>query len=189
MMRVLKPGGELFCSAPFLQPYHGFPNHYYNMTHSGLVNLFPGMEIKKVDVPDYLHPMAAITWILNAYTCGLPEGLKKQFLSLTVENLLATFANHDYADHPLCRELPFPSAACACLRHVYSRGKARPYWMLPVITPRAIDRSPTRTVQRARAVAVMSVRSTEPPLCHSNYNLHVQIVIVVSESVSAGVIS
>ena len=115
MMRVLKPGGELFCSVPFLQPYHGFPNHYYNMTHSGLVNLFPGMEIKKVDVPDYLHPMAALTWILNAYTCGLPEGLKKQFLSMTIEDTLATFANHNYADHPLCKELPFPARlAIAC---------------------------------------------------------------------------
>jgi Methylase involved in ubiquinone/menaquinone biosynthesis len=120
MMRVLKPGGELFCSAPFLQPYHGFPNHYYNMTHSGLVNLFPGMEIKKVDVPSYLHPMAAITWIMNSYAGGLPEALRKQFLSLKIEDLLALFAHQNYADHPLCRELPFSmqlGLACGTFIH------------------------------------------------------------------------
>jgi SAM-dependent methyltransferase len=27
--RVLKPGGWLFCSVPFLQPYHGYPHHYF----------------------------------------------------------------------------------------------------------------------------------------------------------------
>jgi len=30
------------------------------------------MEIKKLDVPSYLHPMAAINWIMNSYTAGLP---------------------------------------------------------------------------------------------------------------------
>jgi len=37
--RVLKPGGELMCCVPFLQPLHGYPHHYYNMTHQGLRNL------------------------------------------------------------------------------------------------------------------------------------------------------
>jgi SAM-dependent methyltransferase len=49
--RVLKPGGELICAVPFLQPYHGYPHHYYNMTHQGLTNLFDGMlKIDRVEV-------------------------------------------------------------------------------------------------------------------------------------------
>ncbi|RUT85512.1 class I SAM-dependent methyltransferase, partial [Mesorhizobium sp. M7A.T.Ca.US.000.02.1.1] len=40
MTRVLKPGGEMFVHVPFLQPYHGFPHHYYNMTKDGLRSLF-----------------------------------------------------------------------------------------------------------------------------------------------------
>ena len=127
MVRVLREGGELFCSAPFLQPYHGFPHHYYNMTHTGLANLFPGMEIKKLDVPSYLHPMAAINWIMNSYTAGLPEHLRKQFLSLTIEDLLATFANQNYVDHPLCRELS-PAMqlglACGTFIHAVKPGQA-----------------------------------------------------------------
>jgi|TARA_B100000315_G_scaffold210208_1_gene206327 SAM-dependent methyltransferase len=34
--RVLKPGGELICVVPFLQPLHGYPNHFFNMTSEGL---------------------------------------------------------------------------------------------------------------------------------------------------------
>jgi SAM-dependent methyltransferase len=40
IVRVLKPGGELVCSVPFLQPLHGYPHHYYNMTPQGLRALF-----------------------------------------------------------------------------------------------------------------------------------------------------
>lgn len=36
MTRVLKPGGEMFVHVPFLQPYHGYPHHHYNMTKDGL---------------------------------------------------------------------------------------------------------------------------------------------------------
>ena len=36
IVRVLKRGGELECSVPFLQPLHGYPHHYYNMTSQGL---------------------------------------------------------------------------------------------------------------------------------------------------------
>ncbi|MGZ3697159.1 MAG: methyltransferase domain-containing protein, partial [Bdellovibrionota bacterium] len=32
LMRVLKPGGYFYCEVPFLQPVHGYPHHYYNMT-------------------------------------------------------------------------------------------------------------------------------------------------------------
>ena len=40
LARVVRPGGKVYASAPFLQPYHGYPHHYYNMTASGLENLF-----------------------------------------------------------------------------------------------------------------------------------------------------
>ncbi|MDC3335743.1 class I SAM-dependent methyltransferase, partial [Opitutales bacterium] len=38
--RVLKKDGKLYCVVPFMSPYHDFPDHYYNMTQSGLKNLF-----------------------------------------------------------------------------------------------------------------------------------------------------
>jgi ubiquinone/menaquinone biosynthesis C-methylase UbiE len=43
--RVLKPGGKLFGYVPFLQPFHGYPNHYYNMTRVDLANLFRDLNV------------------------------------------------------------------------------------------------------------------------------------------------
>jgi SAM-dependent methyltransferase len=105
IMRVLKPGGDLFCSAPFLQPHHGYPNHYYNMTSNGLVNLFPGLHIREIDVPYYLHPMAAITWILAGYGQGLPDDLRARFFSLKIEEIITLFSNFKSIDDPLLTRL------------------------------------------------------------------------------------
>lgn len=40
MQRVLKPGGRVFAATPFLQWYHGYPNHFQNFTLTGHVRLF-----------------------------------------------------------------------------------------------------------------------------------------------------
>jgi SAM-dependent methyltransferase len=47
MFRVLKPGGEIFVSTPFLQAYHGYPYHFQNFTLTGHEHLFrsQGFEI------------------------------------------------------------------------------------------------------------------------------------------------
>ena len=47
MRRVLKKGGVLFSSIPFLQAYHGYPDHYQNYTLSGHGYLYEshGFEI------------------------------------------------------------------------------------------------------------------------------------------------
>lgn len=35
IFRVLKPGGIVLSITPFLQPYHGYPHHYQNLTLTG----------------------------------------------------------------------------------------------------------------------------------------------------------
>jgi hypothetical protein len=51
MIRVLKPGGRIYACVPFLQPEHGYPSHFYNMSRQGLSNLFRGLEIEQHSVP------------------------------------------------------------------------------------------------------------------------------------------
>ena len=34
--RVLRPGGEIYIETAFLQPVHSFPDHFFNVTVSGL---------------------------------------------------------------------------------------------------------------------------------------------------------
>jgi SAM-dependent methyltransferase len=89
MVRVLKPGGEVYCEVPLLQPVHGYPHHYYNMTHQGLRNLFDGrLTIDRVWVPQHMHPVWALSWILESWSKGLDEATRERFLGLTVRELM-----------------------------------------------------------------------------------------------------
>lgn len=105
MARVLKPGGFLYCHVPFLQPFHAYPHHYYNMTQSGLWNLFsPYMDIHKLDVLNFGHPFFALARFLALYVDGLPLRTREQFMKMTVEELLKQPANSFLGD-PLVSQL------------------------------------------------------------------------------------
>ena len=87
--RVLKPGGKLICAVPFLQPLHGYPNHYYNMTAQGLENLFENLlVIDQILVVDSLLPIYALSWILKSWTEGLQGIAKEEFLCMHVKDLI-----------------------------------------------------------------------------------------------------
>lgn len=101
--RVLKPGGALVCCVPFLQPLHGYPHHYYNMTHQGLANLFEGFNIERIEVPDSVLPIWSLTWILKSWAEGLTGAAKKEFLNLKVADLLES-GDH-YLGKAFVREL------------------------------------------------------------------------------------
>ncbi|MEO6263600.1 MAG: class I SAM-dependent methyltransferase [Luteimonas sp.] len=102
--RVLKPGGQLMCCVPFLQPLHGYPHHYYNMTHSGLGNLFSDrLEIDKQVVYESVLPIWSLTWILRSWAEGLNGKAKEDFLRLRVADLMQ---NADaYLDAPWVKGL------------------------------------------------------------------------------------
>ncbi len=88
IVRVLKPGGVLYAAVPFLQPFHGYPNHYYNMTSSGLRNLFADLAIQEVLVPKSGLPIFTLTWILNSWHAGLPDETAQGFKNMTVGELM-----------------------------------------------------------------------------------------------------
>jgi SAM-dependent methyltransferase len=87
--RVLKPGGWLKCCVPFLQPLHGYPHHYFNMTHEGLRVLFePWLAIERQEVTGATHPIWAISWQLRVWADSLPPASRKAFLKTRVEDLI-----------------------------------------------------------------------------------------------------
>ena len=105
IMRVTRPGGTIYAYVPFLQPYHGYPSHYYNMTSQGLVNLFQdACDIKHTGVPDYGRPIWTLSWFLNSYLNGLPPATREEFANLRVADLLG-HAN-SYLHRSFVRELP-----------------------------------------------------------------------------------
>jgi SAM-dependent methyltransferase len=89
LARVLKPGGTLYAAVPFLQPYHGYPHHYYNMTHQGLANLFAGrLVVQEQKVLESGHPLWTLNWFLRDYCAGLPAATREKFLTMRVEEFL-----------------------------------------------------------------------------------------------------
>lgn len=95
ILRVLKPGGDLYCVVPFLQPLHGYPHHYYNMSHQGLVNLFEGeVDVTLHEVYDRVLPIWTLTWIANSWAQGLSGEALEEFKSLRVADLLTPATDH-----------------------------------------------------------------------------------------------
>jgi len=92
LIRVLRPGGELLCVAPFLQPLHGYPHHYFNMTREGLASLFAALRDHRFEIYGAMHPVWAMQWFLTRYSQGLPQSQRQRFEAMTVAQLLAPAA-------------------------------------------------------------------------------------------------
>jgi SAM-dependent methyltransferase len=89
LSRVLKPGGTLYAAVPFLQHYHGYPHHYYNMTHQGLANLFAGrLDIKEQKVLASGYPIWTLCWFLQIYAANLPPEERAKFETMKVSDFL-----------------------------------------------------------------------------------------------------
>jgi SAM-dependent methyltransferase len=98
IIRVLKPGGTLYCVAPFLQPLHTYPNHYFNMSASGLRQLFAGgLRVKKQDVLPSGLPIWALTWMIRSWAGGLPPQVREEFLELKLKELMGNPLDYLYA--------------------------------------------------------------------------------------------
>lgn len=102
--RVMKPGATLYCVVPFLQPLHGYPHHYYNMSIQGLKNLFDNfLHIEKQEVIASGLPIWTLTWFLNSWLSGLDGDAKSEFLRMTVADLIGNPI--DYFEQKFVREL------------------------------------------------------------------------------------
>ncbi|MFM9140261.1 MAG: class I SAM-dependent methyltransferase [Solirubrobacterales bacterium] len=55
--RVLRPGGRVYVLCAFYQQLHGYPDHYFNATESGLRRLFAdGFEIERCGPSAFCGP-------------------------------------------------------------------------------------------------------------------------------------
>jgi SAM-dependent methyltransferase len=89
LARVLKPGGKLICCVPFLQPLHGYPHHYYNMTGQGLRALFERrLHVDQHIVPRSTLPLFSLTWFVQSWARALRGDARDEFLALRLSDLL-----------------------------------------------------------------------------------------------------
>ena len=82
MYRILKPGGDIYITVPFLQPYHAAPNDYQRWTITGVKTLMQAFE--EIDSGISVGPGSTVTWILVEYVQIFFDNhlLKKLFKNL-----------------------------------------------------------------------------------------------------------
>ena len=88
IVRVLKPGGRLICYAPFQSTLHGYPHHYFNMSHQGLKSLFEDdLNIDDQLVLDSVLPIWNLSTLLSSWAEGLPPKVRETFLDMPLREL------------------------------------------------------------------------------------------------------
>lgn len=106
IVRCLKPGGMLYVVVPHLQPYHGYPHHYYNMTHQGLANLFSNLDFKHQEVNRGNTVIWSVSWTLKRWVDSLPRNLRHQLVNLKVSDLIAPTIDFIEKYPQLLRSIP-----------------------------------------------------------------------------------
>jgi SAM-dependent methyltransferase len=65
--RLLKPGGKILGDAPFLQPLHLLPHHYFNFTPFGLQQVAgkAGLNLEYVSAEAHQRPEFTLEWMFR----------------------------------------------------------------------------------------------------------------------------
>jgi SAM-dependent methyltransferase len=66
--RVLRPGGHVFVSVPFVEPYHADPGDYQRYTLPGLERLLDGWDLAESGV--YYGPASALVEVLREFAAA-----------------------------------------------------------------------------------------------------------------------
>ncbi|HEX3881338.1 MAG TPA: class I SAM-dependent methyltransferase [Stellaceae bacterium] len=105
ILRILKPGGLLYSSIPFLQPEHGYPFHYFNCTRSGHLELFRNsVDVVELSLGRAGQPWYALMWLLDLYRHGLPSEIRSHFERMSVTDIVST-PYDEMVDRPVVSEL------------------------------------------------------------------------------------
>ncbi|MEQ1632427.1 MAG: class I SAM-dependent methyltransferase [Planctomycetota bacterium] len=98
LARVLKPGGRARVDVAFLQPYHAYPDHYFNMTKSGLCVTVEraGLGVLRAEVGEHQEPWVALGMLMAGFVHGTPDPQKRDALmQRTIGATLEQFARGD----------------------------------------------------------------------------------------------
>lgn len=74
MFRVLKPGGYVFAATPFLQAFHGYPDHFQNFTLAGHSALFDRAGFDVVESGPYVGPAFTLVDLASTWARELVPG-------------------------------------------------------------------------------------------------------------------
>jgi SAM-dependent methyltransferase len=83
MYRTLRGGGRVFAATPFLQAFHGYPDHYQNFSLTGHVRLFERAGFSILSAGTCVGPSFAMRDLFGNYLRkGLPGTMGKSALAI-----------------------------------------------------------------------------------------------------------
>jgi SAM-dependent methyltransferase len=91
LTRVLKPGGTLVASVPFLQPEHKVPTDFQRYTRDGLEVLFVNEGLKVIDIQPLFTVYHTIYWICEEWL-QLKNNIKYRVAKSTILPAIAFLA-------------------------------------------------------------------------------------------------
>ncbi len=94
---ILQQNGDVHIETAFLQPVHAYPNHFYNMTKSGLENLCSGFTHVDSGVKGHQSPAFTLHWILNSWQSKLEGEEKESFLDAKVSDIIDAYGNDPFS--------------------------------------------------------------------------------------------
>lgn len=87
--RVLIPGGQMYIDTAFMQGYHGFPCHYFNMTPQAVETfIVDDFELISSSVPVDAGPANSVEALLRKFIEALPLEERMRLLSMKTQELL-----------------------------------------------------------------------------------------------------
>lgn len=92
--RVLAPGGRFYIDTAFMQGYHGFPSHYFNMTPQAVETfLVDDFQLEQSSIPPSGTPAIGIENSLRRFIEALPKSERDRLGQLTVADLLSELSD------------------------------------------------------------------------------------------------
>ena len=115
--RVLKPKGKVFVLTAFMQHLHGYPSHYFNMTTSGIRQIFnDGFKIVRSE-PSKWTSFREIACIIQDFQVLLNQTEVPKAKQLTketlLENLSKSVENISLFDEDILNRKPSPDGKWA----------------------------------------------------------------------------
>ncbi|MBC8146430.1 MAG: methyltransferase domain-containing protein [Bacteroidetes bacterium] len=96
-LRVLKPGGKIYCEIPFMVGYHMIPYDYQRYTIQGIERLFAKHGYKLIDKGISSGPFTAYMLMIHHSVINIaPKGFLQYVLRIILSWLLLPFKYLDY---------------------------------------------------------------------------------------------
>jgi len=102
--RILKPGGIFYLTTAFMQPLHGDPSHYYNMTMNGLKDVLADFDIEEIGLEPSQQPSYGIQMAIEAVLPYMTSGNMKDAIEFAHEFIVSNRSQFDNALGPVGRE-------------------------------------------------------------------------------------